>query len=260
MNFSLFNDPGEARSNSKFRQCKGIKDLKPISLPGLEALTGADILISPLNSPYPMNEHLLKIHLDTGALLVQLKFGFDLIASIIDSRFKTSQVKMLATGANQNQIILLFIGFVFEPYREDGELMINGTYVHNIVPAAKNFKYRHYLEQRLKWSLRGGIFEQVTLDSSLIIWIKSAAEMFDKPVNRRVWEPQQKLFLTDDWRNVLVNLPGIGERKAQDIYDWLVDKSFFEFLAALEDESLLAVPGIGLPTINKIKQYLEGDE
>jgi ERCC4-type nuclease len=260
MTFSLFVDPGELKSSSKFKRCKGIRNFKPIPLPGLEEITGADIIISPANLPKPINRHLLKIHLNEGALLVQLKFGFDLIASIVDNRLKSSQAKMLATGASQSQIILLFIGLVFEPEKESSELMINSKYVRNIVPAAKNLRYKHYLEQRLKWSLRGGIFEQITLNDSLATWIESAAKVaFNEPVSKQVWEPQQKLYLVDDWRNVMVNLPGIGEQKAQDIYDWLVDKSFYEFLDALEDETLTNVPGIGPGIIRKIKSYLKGE-
>jgi hypothetical protein len=260
MSFKLFVDPGELKSNSKFIKCRGMAGLEPVPLPGLETMTGADILISPLDSPKPANGFLLKMHLGQGALLVQLKFSFDLVASIIDGRFKSSQARMLATGARPNQVILLFIGLAFEPEKENAELMINGQYVRNIVPAAKNFKFRHYLEQRRKWALRGGIFEHITLSNSLKTWIESAAETtFNEPTSKQVWEPQQELFLIDDWRNVLVNLPSVGEKKAQDIYEWLPDKSFYEFLAAVDDGSLLNVPGIGPGTIEKIQSYLRGE-
>jgi ERCC4-type nuclease len=254
----LFADPGELKRDSKFIKCEGIKELKPISLPGLEERTGADIMVSPFNLPNPINDFLLKMHLDEGALLVQLKFSFDLIASIIDGRYKASQAKMLATGANPNQIILCYIGLA--TLRPPDQLIINGQYPRNVVPAAKNIKFETFYKQRLLWAKRGGVFEQISLLEELATWIKSAAKVaFNEPANKQVWKPKQELFLVDDWRNILVNLPGLGEKKTQDVYDWLSDKSFYGFMAALEDESLVNVPGIGSGTIEKIQKYLKGE-
>jgi ERCC4-type nuclease len=264
MNFRLFVDPSELKSDSKFARCKGIKEIEPVLLPGLEERTGADILISPVGLPDPANEFLLKMHLDQGALLVQLKFSFDLIASIIDGRCKASQAKMLATGANPSQVVLLFIGMA---HREkpnkvliEPALMINGQQPKYIIPAAKNFTFEAYLKQRLLWAKRGGVFE-TSLEKELAVWIESAAEAaFNEPASKQVWKPKQKLFMINDWRNILINLPDLGEKKAQDIYDYLTDKSFYGFMDALKDKSLTNVPGIGLGTIKKIQEYLKGEK
>jgi ERCC4-type nuclease len=259
MSYNLYIDPSELKSSSKFK--RHTRGLKYVSLPGLEEMTGADIMISPVGLPKPITKPLMKLHLDNGALLVQLKFGHDLVASIIDNRLKESLAKMLAAGAAHNQAILFFIGLVFEPEKEASELMINGSYVSNVVPGSKNFKFKHYLEHRQKWALRGGIFEQITLETSLKQWIESAAktmnEAKEKPV-KRAFEISQSITLVKDWRNLLVNLPDIGEIKAIEIYNWLEDKSFYGFLAALEDGSLANVPGIGAGTIKKIKDYFKG--
>jgi hypothetical protein len=264
MNFKLYVDPSELKSDSKFIKCRGIKDLDFVPLPGLEERTGADILISPSNLPNPINEFLLKMHLDQGALLVQLKFGFDLVASIIDGRYKSSQAKMLATGAPCNQIVLLFIGLLFEPRVEKSDLILvlNGQAVTNILPQAKNFRFEHYIKHRMKWTQRGGIFENIIYPENVAGWIKSAAEVaFDEPASKQVWKPRQELFFVDGWINLIVNMRGcnIGEKKAQAIYDWIEDKSFYGFLAALEDGSLTNVPGIGPGTIEKIQKYLKGE-
>jgi ERCC4-type nuclease len=136
--------------------------------------------------------------------------------------------------------------------------MINGTYARDIVPMAKNFKYVHYLEQRRKYALRGGIFEQITLENSLKAWIESAAKTVNIRPVVNVFEPKQTMDLIDDWRNLLINLPGIGEQKAMDIFNWLDNKSFYGFLNALENGNIKEVAGIGPATIEKIKIYLKG--
>jgi hypothetical protein len=253
-------DLSELRENSKFSLCSAAKMPNLHPLPNLEGRTGADLMICPLGLPYPANDFLLQRNIDEGALLVQMKFGLDLMVSIIDGRYKAGQERMITTKAKPDQIILLFIGSVFEA-KTDNELMINGQRVSDIIPAAKSFTYSHYWTQRLLWAMRGGIFEQVVMDYKIIEWIKSAAkaiqECQDRPI-RKVWQPRQSLFLVDDWRNMMINLPDIGEKKAQDIYEWLEDKSFYGFMDALQNDSLQKVDGIGKKTVEKIKHYLEG--
>jgi len=263
MKYNLFVDPGELKSDSKFIKCEGMKELA-IALPGLEEQTGADIMIGKYGLPKPANTMLLKMHLDQGALLVQLKFNVDLAASIIDGRLKHSQAKMLDTGAHFSQIVLLFVGWIHEEVDRDmlkPVLMIdNKMQVRDIVSPAKNLTLKSIMKQRLLWAKRGGVFEQIETGKDLSQWIESAAEVtFNEPASKQVWKPKQELFLIDGWRNLLVNLPGLGEKKAQDIYDWLDDKSFYGFMAALEDGSLTDVPGIGSGTIEKIKRYLRGE-
>ena len=261
MDFSLYVDPSEMKNDSQFKKCKGIGELKPISLPGLEEMTGADIIISPPNLPKPSNKFLLKMHLEKGALLVQLKFGFDLIASVVDGRLPHSQAKMLATGASSNQIILLFIGLLFEPTVSEADLMLilNGQIVSKVISQAKNLKFPHYIKQRLLWEQRGGLFENIIFLENVKMWIENAASVaFESKSVKQVWHPKQELLLIDDWRNLLANLPGLGEKKANDIYNWLEDKSFYGFMAALKDESIKDVPGIGAGIISKIKEYLKG--
>lgn len=84
--FVLYVDPGELKSSSRFK--RNIRGLKYTALPNLEAMTGADFMISRVGLPKPKTEMLLKMHLSRGALLVQQKFALDLVASIIDGRFK----------------------------------------------------------------------------------------------------------------------------------------------------------------------------
>ncbi len=127
----LYIDPSELRSNSKLKEWTAYIDdyateadmpevmRKMAELPGLEAKTGADVMNSPLDVPLPSTNTLLQMHIKAGASLIQIKFGHDLISSIIDGRFKEAQARMVATGAMPWQCILLFIGFTTE---RDGQL------------------------------------------------------------------------------------------------------------------------------------------
>lgn len=79
-----------------------------ISVPNLETLTGADIMVSPdTGLPNPSTELWVKKHIESGAHLVQIKIDHDLPQSIQDDRMKDSLSKMLQTGAMPWQCILL---------------------------------------------------------------------------------------------------------------------------------------------------------
>ncbi len=256
----VYVDPSELKSSSKFAKCIGDFPIQP--LPGLEERTGADSMIGFAGMPAPTNDALLGLHIKAGALLVQVKFDFDLIASIIDGRYKASQEKMHSIGAQWDQCILLFIAQVFEA-RDHNEFMINGQYASDIVPAAKNFTFGHYVEQRMMWAKRGGIFENIVMEHKVNDWLIAAGNTIKKCRNepvKEVWEPRQKLALVSDWRNLLVNLPGISQKRAMLLYNALEVKSWYGFVAALMDDSLLDVSGIGLGTIEKIKRYLKNEK
>ncbi len=257
---SVYIDPSELKSSSKLAKCiDGSMPYQP--LPGFEERTGADVMISISSAPKPSTDFLLSLQIKRGALLVQLKFGHDLISSLLDGRYKASQQKMIATGAHYTQIVLLFIGVVSE-HKNSNELMINGQLARDINPLAKNLTYSHYLTQRSLWAKRGGVFETIATSHKLVVWIESATKAMEEcrryPV-RNVWESRQKLVLVDDWRNMLLSLPGLGEVKIMAIYDRLEDKSWHGFEASLKDDTLLDVPGIGSGTIENIKQYLKGN-
>ncbi len=253
----IYPDPSELRSSSKFGKC--MKGVNRHSSPGLEEATGADVLIGVPGLPHPTTPILLKRHISAGALLVQIKFGFDLFASIFDGRYKASQAKMLATGASPDQVILLFVGIVLHS-KKDKLIVMNGQWMRDMLPMAKNFTYDHYLEQRLMWGERGGIFEVIEMESRVKDWFVAAENVMEKCRNEPVktfWKPQQKLALIDDWRNILINIPGIGEKHATAIYNKLETKSWRGFMSALESGRLLEIPGIGSGIIEKIKEYLK---
>ena len=69
-----------------------------ISVPNLEAMTGADIMVSPdIGLPNPSTELWIEKHIESGALLIQVKIAHDLTQSIEDDRMKNSLSKMLQT-------------------------------------------------------------------------------------------------------------------------------------------------------------------
>ncbi len=247
----IYIDPSENRSSSKL---KNVLTLEWKELVGLEERTGADMLIGASGLPHPNSDFILYKHIENGAILVQNKFDLDLIASIIDGRYKASQAKMVATGASATQIVCLFIAGVVMESHQDGSLIIGGQSVKQFIPQSTNLGWQNYQEQIFKWYKRGGIFEHLQTEAKLDEWILAAEATMKIAPNVDVWPIQQKLFLVDDWRNTLASLPGVGSKKAQTIFEEY--DNWTSFYDALLNDSLAELSGIGPGIIKNIKTYL----
>ncbi len=288
-------DPSESRSTSKFNKLAAaidadMLDIELIFLPGLEKRTGADMILSPLDGPVPSTSVLLNFHLDAGASLIQIKFDHDLVASIIDGRFKEAQYRMIEAGASPWQCVLLFIGFT--SLDKQGHLLINNQRPVDIIGGnAQHFddmECIHY--HKSLWQKRGGRFETI-LAKELPGWLeadlKSTLACQNEPekliYTHRIpmtreelvigdspspiedkWLAAQKLTEIKGLRELLRGLPGINIARAQSIWQYLRDsdhpRNWYGFCEILENREIMKIKGIGEGVMESIKRALSEEE
>src|SRR3990172_3291441 len=118
---TIYIDPSELREVSNL--LKYLSDVVYVPFPNLEAQTGADLMISPDDLPHPFED--LETHILAGAKLIQIKFGQDIAASIIDDRLDEQLARMQALPTHWWQRILLFVG-IFSCDITKGMATING--------------------------------------------------------------------------------------------------------------------------------------
>ena len=183
---------------------------------GLEAKTGADLLVSKLHAPATTSS-LIKMHIEAGAFLVQLKFGSD-IASSLGGRLKDSLWKMRETGARRGQCIMLFIGQL--GVTRGGTAMIDGR------DDRPRRQYMAVNKAMLKWGLRGGLALNLTRGSYLVEWLGMLEGEIGQ-VGEQYWQTHKGMFETDDvlqplekiedWRPALAAIKGVGPKRATNL-------------------------------------------
>lgn len=301
----LYIDPSELQSTSKFEKLTSaidnyetdanMPDIKFVELSGLEKRTGADMMLSPLNGPVPSTDILLRIHLDAGASLIQIKFDHDLIASIIDGRFKEAQYRMIEAGASPWQCVLLFIGYT--SLNKQGQLLINNQRPVDII--GSNARYFDNMEcvhyHKSLWQKRGnecggGRFEQI-LAKELPGWLKADLKstlawqnepekliyshripmtreelaVDDNPSTiEKEWLSAQKLTMVKGLRELLRGLDRINNKRAQLIWQYLRNsdypRNWYGFMEILENGEIMKIEGIGKGTMEKIRETLTNEE
>jgi hypothetical protein len=275
----IFIDPSELRQISNLR--KHISNVVYEPLPDLEAITGADVMISPDGLPSPFTENLLKHHIDCGAKLIQLKFGHDLPQSIMDGRLNEALLRMLKTGANSWQCLLLFVG-LFSYDSINGKLMINGQLTYG-----NPMKWEDAESALVFWSERGGTLDFPLPSGNLIhklftihqdhinrfrdgeieriLWPKAPAFYdeieYSNPYLKK-WGVAQKLVVVEDIRPMICSIPGvrIGPAKATAILDYMAGQGIRQdwngFESIVNDKSILNVSGIGKELLSNIESGL----
>jgi hypothetical protein len=270
--------PSELRHNSNLK--KHIADLDYKPLPGLEALTGADVMISPDHLPFPRNDKFIKIHILNGAKLIQVKFGHDLPVSIRDGRLNEALSRMQNAGANPWQCLLLFVGLLGCDYAS-GKVTINGQLTYGKRPMTW-YQVDCAIE---RWIDRGGSYNPLSSGKLIPVRFtgiqnrvneyqeKQVKKIMSKPVkfeqvieptnpHLKKWKIAQKIVVVDDLRPLLCSIPGskISIVRATAIWDYMKDNnihmSFNGFLAIVRDGSILKVTGIGKGTLKAIRQGL----
>ncbi len=274
---AMFVVPSDLRKNSALlKYISGMMDYKP--LPGLERLTGADVMISPDGLVFPGNDRLILFHIRKGAKLIQLKFGHDLPSSIIDGRLNEALSRMLATGANTWQCLLLFVGIIGRDETR-GMVTINGQLTYGKQPM-KWYQVRSALSF---WTERKGSFIFPLSGEDL----PSEFAMLQDHVNRiargedtklvfpkklqfynevaetnpilNKWAGSQNLVMVNDLRNLICNIPGakIGPERANVIWQYMAENNirqdFSGFSYLIESDKILKVSGIGKKVLNNIK-------
>ena len=190
-------------------------------LPGLEAVTGADWLFTPLKftgnaNSLPGRRRMAK-HIQEGAVLVQRKSAGDFISSIPDLKHFQARMSEWCYGdvAYLGRCWLLITSIEVKIIK--GQMMV--------VPAGKKSHGVSYAAAEgalLKWKLRGGNVEMLGSDDELSMWasrmIKSLDDCKVEPTREySSWEPMQKLVLEpDNWLTTGSAFPpGIGRKKLE---------------------------------------------
>ena len=243
-NQMIFVDFTEVREESRL----SLGNVKVKIAPDLEALTGADIMISGLNMP-ATSELLIRKHIEAKALLIQRKHRMDMVASIGD-RMRKSIAKMRATGAHQSQCVLLLIGIL--TCDRDGKAVIDGQNTGR--------DYWAVNAGLSVWTKYGGVVEPPLSKVSLIPeWLKMkerhvkeiiaipTKEFIPTPDTMRVVDrddPLQELVIVKDWRGTAICCPGWGTKKVNALHHALKEISgedeptLLEAMAWMSDHKL----------------------
>lgn len=203
-------DPTEARDSTRLPQA--IIDAGH-ELPGLEAMTSADILITREPVPSRISEKMPPMMIRQfskacrSGTLVQRKSGSDLLSSLKDL----------------NIILFRMLGWTNEPWLvSTGALTeYNGMVV---VDGRVSGVRWSYLSSRLTyWQRRGGYHIHLPNDKRMISWVSSWEEgWLDKPQTKMIRTAPQTLEAMG-WYERLMVIPGIGQVMAKAIADWLPD-------------------------------------
>jgi hypothetical protein len=267
----IFIDPSELRETSNLK--KYLADLPHLPLPDLEARTGADVMVSPSGLPRPVNDKLLAINIQQGAILIQVKFGQDIASSIVDGRLVEALSRMLKSRAQTWQAVLLYIGQLGYDSTQgmatiDGQLSLaEPPLTWNAVQAAL-----------MIWVKRGGSLDmplpsgecvpmylathQKQLDlikdgkDTRLIWPTKPAfynEMETEAGTTLLeqWKAAQKVERIEDIRVLLCAIPdaNIGPERATATLEYMRENGYREdfsgFMQLLDDNKFIKVPGIG---------------
>ncbi len=239
------------------------------SIANLEAMTGADIMVSPnIGLPKPSTKYWIKKHIESGAHLVQIKIGHDLPQSIQDDRLKDSLSKMLQTGAMPWQCILLPICIL--TLDENKLALINKQHTYG-----QKMTWKQIKSALSTWRLRGGSVEfplssGKQLNEQLVIYQEQIDKIIlDKQTERifypktsayyeetvadtnidpvtREWFNAQSLNPITDSRNAMKAFPGMSNKRIDAIWERMGKYATLDtFIGSLYDRSILKVSGIG---------------
>ncbi len=227
-----------------------------IKCSGLEALTGADIIISnvpknPLTQTTVNPVENLQSHINCHSLFVQIKIGYDICSF---DNLKSSIARMQKCRIPKGQAILLPIG---EYWKDENSLLR----VKHSKPYG-NTQYSTLSTVYNMWSMRGGIVEPLPPNNidDLLPWIKQKQKSLEK-VNKEgkreiypnrqiqtfdsddIWQTIEEVP-KDDWRYFFcAGLDGFGIKLAQSVEMYiqkdtdLMPGSVYQVLMVLTDEN-----------------------
>lgn len=246
----IFIDHTEARDGTRLPD--GILAAAQV-LPGLEAATGADLLLSPLDLPLATLDGTLPARLAFGrhlasGMLVQRKSGLDFTASLgrladhLHRMQRDCRLPMLVVVADLK-------------VDRDGQCVVNGT--------ASGYTFNAVLGALLWWQLRGGYVAVLPRDAAFIAWVNVALhalrELRTEPVKHVVRMPEQVLAEPNRAVEMLVGARiGLGPEKAQRLLAFCGGSLAWAW-AYLTDEASVRdhhLEGIGPTTIRKARELM----
>lgn len=254
----IYIDSSELRANSKTK----LKNY--IEVDELESLTGADIMISMAKIPKPFNQHLVRAHLNEGAILVQVKHGHDLTSSL-GNRLSESLWRMKQLEALPYQSVLLFVGYLTSTV--EGLAKINNQLSYG---DKKNITYKQVLAAINMWILRGGSYHNIYQDrlmeeffeilESHIVKLSQRGIKKYWPEKPSYYDPQ-KLEKIDDFRATLKCCDGLGEKRINELYKFMIENneelSLYNALSLISNrqKEIISLPYWGSGTIHKIRKW-----
>lgn len=223
-----------------------------VGVVGLESITGADILISPLKKPLPRKVNTppgstkLDEHLSCG-MLIQRKSVADLLTSIPDlghilqrMQFKGSICWLLANGTFTRSA--------------DGYVIVNGRQT--------GWKWAAYRGALDAWQFRGGLLHEEPTDALgdewILNWDKKLPALHE--THDRILEPRAMGGLTGGafhprpWEATLATLPGCGAVRAETIGKHTGSLAYA--LWWITDPDAQPLPGIGPKLREQWRAYL----
>ena len=222
----------------------------------LEAGTGADIMLSRLSMPCKTRA-LLEKHMDSGAILVQLKIGEDLAASVGD-RLNDSLARMRSVTKRTASHWLLFIGVL--GCDKEGSATINGY------RSRGSLSFASIDGAIVGWMARGGVYYTLPHIGLLDAWVHAmerrlgeydahqyhyAFSQQDMPDDLDT--PLQIPVRVTDARRVLIGFKGLGPETVNKVWSHCGDfKAALMFLT--DPASAGVIEGIGAKTIASIRR------
>ncbi len=245
----IFLDPTETRDNTRLPQ--SVIDAGQ-ELPGLERLTGADFLISPLSEPsiklisepilMPQKLAIVK-HINAG-LLVQRKSGRDLTGSI--TKLDSILHRMLEWTRRPWLLVIADLNC-----DRDGQCIVDdheSGFSWNAVDGALCY-----------WQLRGGMLTILKRDSLVAGWVNGWLARLEKLQTEKYHQVNrvQQILLSPDWKQTLETFPGIGPDTARSLAE--SQSTLANCISYLSDEQSIEyekIPGIGLKRIQQARNWM----
>lgn len=234
----IFIDASETRASSRLPEIEGaaLSDC-------LESITGADVMVSLKKFP-ATNETLIRKHVESGAILIQLKFGSDLLSSITDERVNIALARMIEAGTkHQYQRVILSCGLYLPDFATGKTLagtvvaQSNGKVVIKWRGSEPEIDYKSLATIRRRISMRGGTFLNLTCDEEVVpelrameTDLKFLASNRDKellhlpkfaPDPPDPSDPLQTPREVKDARVVIAAFRGIGPKRTNDLWNAL---------------------------------------
>ena len=219
---------------------------------GLEDLTGADFIITPLTIP-SSNESLLRRHAEEG-ICVQRKTIGDFVQSLRDERIWFQLERMHKVTSRP---YLLIIGDL--KCNRDGKAIIDGR--------ESDWEYSNIIAAEDWWEIRGGYGPRWLSREGLIYsWCYMWATRLENRNREDGWGKkvisrpiQQGIYEAPALQRTLLTFPGLGSEKAEAVYNRTVERcgdvppTLTDVLLVLQEDK---IPGIGKGIKEKLLRYV----
>lgn len=237
-------------------------------LPQLEAMTGADLLLSPLPIP-ATSEPLLRRHCQAG-LLVQLKRWGDLQSAITTEQRLFREIFAMRDWTPRPWLIVTGMLFEHEGKAVVGELESTTALGNSMIKAAvvgrQGLDYAAVDAALNAWAYYGGYIEFAPHNGLVLPWLERQFKALNDIAAGKVTHLQPRGFQRQlegptriTWLAAL--LDGVGEKTAQAIFDKLQtfgipEPTLYDALAFATTYAATEVPGITTERVSNWRMLL----